>query len=146
MLELAINTRKDTDKYDRRKKVGTSSQSDVWSLGCLFYELLTGDMLFDTEDYIYFHIRLTRNDLPLFTDDKLEKIKTPHNVYLIDFLKYMLVKDQHLRPTIDNVLKRFEHVHALLVTTSSANGRFNRMLQPDETEIITERGHKLSLN
>jgi hypothetical protein len=102
-------------------------------------------MLFDTEDYIYFHIRLTRNDLPLFTEDKLEKIKTPHNVYLIDFLKYMLVKDQRLRPTIDNVLKRFEHVHALLVTTSSANERDNRILQPDESDLLTERGSKLSL-
>ena len=145
MLELAINSRKDTDKYDRRKKVGTSSQSDVWSLGCLFYELLTGEMLFDTEDYIYFHIRLTKNELPLFTEDKLEKVKTPHSVYLIDFLKYMLVKDQHLRPTIDNVLKRFEHVHALLVTTHTANGGVDRMFQSDISDILTERSSKLTL-
>lgn len=30
-----------------------------------------------------------------------------------------------MRPSIENVLKRFEHVHALLVSTSSANTRFN---------------------
>ena len=43
MIELELNKRTDTDKYDRRKRVGTSRLSDVWSLGCLFYELLTGE-------------------------------------------------------------------------------------------------------
>lgn len=52
MLLLAINTRKETDKYDRRKREGTNALSDVWGLGCLLFELLTGHMLFDTEEYI----------------------------------------------------------------------------------------------
>lgn len=39
-------------------------------------------------------------------------------------MKYILVRDPRLRPTIDNVLKRFEHVHALLVSTSSSNNRY----------------------
>jgi len=59
MLRLAADTRKDTDRYDRRKKTGTNALSDVWSLGCLFYELLTGDYLFDTEDFVHFYCRLT---------------------------------------------------------------------------------------
>lgn len=44
-----------------------------------------------------------------------------NNFYLIDFLKYVLVRDQKHRPNIENVLKRFEHVHALLVTNSSSS-------------------------
>ena len=60
MLQLAVATRKDTDKYDRRKRVGTNSLSDVWGLGCLFFELLTGEVLFQTEEYFEFHVRLTQ--------------------------------------------------------------------------------------
>jgi serine/threonine protein kinase len=122
MLQLAIATRKDTDKYDRRKKVGTNGLSDVWSLGCLLFELLTGEVLFETEEYFEFHVRLTQKTMPLLLPEKLAKIN--ENVYLIDFLKYVLVRDMQLRPTLENVVKRFEHIHALLVNTTSANDRF----------------------
>lgn len=53
MFMLAINIRKDTEKYDRRKKMGTTRQSDIWSLGCLFFELLTGQLLFKTSDELF---------------------------------------------------------------------------------------------
>ena len=142
MIELELNKRTDHDKHDRRKRVGTSRLSDVWSLGCLFYELLTGEMLFDADEYAWFFVRLTKTQLDLFEDGKLDKIN--NNVYLIDFLKYILVRDPRLRPTIDNVLKRFEHVYALLVATSSGHTRFNR-LQPTESEIYSQRGNKLTL-
>ena len=38
------------------------------------------------------------------------------NWYLYDFLKFMLVRDASRRPSIMTVLKRFEHVHALVST------------------------------
>ena len=142
MIELELNKRTDHDKHDRRKRVGTSRLSDVWSLGCLFYELLTGEMLFDADEYAWFFVRLTKTQLDLFEDGKLDKIN--NNVYLIDFLKYILVRDPRLRPTIDNVLKRFEHVYALLVATSSGHTRFNR-LQPTESEVYSQRGNRLTL-
>ena len=51
MLMLTISSKKEGDKYDRRKKVGTTRSSDIWSLGCLLYEILTGDFLFYDNDW-----------------------------------------------------------------------------------------------
>lgn len=117
MLQLNYNTRKDLDKYDRRKQVGTNRLSDIWSAGCLFFELLTGEYLFYDPNYSLFLQRVTKSTEPLFQPDKLEMIN--NNIYLIDFMKYILVRDPRLRPSIDNVVKRFEHVYALLVSTTA---------------------------
>jgi len=111
MLMLAINIRKDTEKYDRRKRMGTNRLSDIWSLGCLFFELLTGDILFQPNDLF----KLYSDTEELIPKEKFEQLD--NNVYLIDFLKFMLIKDPMFRPSISSVIKRFEHVHALLVVT-----------------------------
>lgn len=70
---------------------------------------------------MHFYIRVTSPNEILLTSDKLEKID--NNVYLIDFLKYILVRDPQHRPNIDGVLKRFEHIHGLLVSNNPMSGR-----------------------
>lgn len=143
MLMLAINIRKDTEKYDRRKKMGTNRLSDIWSLGCLFYELLTGEILFKSDE-LY---RLCTDVDELVPKEKYELLD--NNVYLIDFLNFMLVKDPRLRPTISSVIKRFEHVHALLVVTGPTHSRFasNKpyMTETKLRESLQESVHILKL-
>jgi len=98
-------------------------------LGCLLYEILTGDFLFYNPDLpLDLYIRLTAPNQPLLTQQKLEKID--NNAYIIDFLKFVLVKDPLHRPSIASVLKRFEHVHAIMVSNISALDHHVLKLQP----------------
>jgi hypothetical protein len=71
-------------------------------------------MLFYDRDWVQFYVRVTSPNEPLLTEDRLSAIN--NNIYIADFLKYILVRDQKHRPNIESVLKRFEHVYALLVT------------------------------
>lgn len=91
MLTLAIYSKKEGDRYDRRKKVGTTRSSDIWSLGCLLYEILTGEFLFYSNNQAMFYLRVTSNTEPVLTPENLAKIH--NNIYAIDFLKYILVRD-----------------------------------------------------
>jgi serine/threonine protein kinase len=67
MLNLTIAARKETNDYDRRRRVGTTRLSDIWSLGCLLFELLTGEFLFYHEDWVHFYIRVTQPQEDLIT-------------------------------------------------------------------------------
>ena len=120
MLNLGYNIRRDDDKFDRRKKIGTNRSSDIWSIGCLFYEILTGKYLFEeeiTNDYFVFISKLNSSQssiLELLTEEKIKELNS--NVYITDFIKFMLVKDSQSRPNIKTILSRYDHVHALLVS------------------------------
>lgn len=50
---------------------GVNSRCDVWSAGCLLYEVLVGDFLFRERDWTRFYLRVTSSSLPLLTDAKL---------------------------------------------------------------------------
>ena len=99
-------------------KMGTNRLSDIWSLGCLFFELLTGEILFKSDE-LY---KLCTDSDELVSKEKYKLLD--NNVYLIDFLNFMLIKDPRLRPSISSVIKRFEHVHALLIVTGPTHYRY----------------------
>ena len=103
----------------------------------MLYELLTGEFLFYHSDWVNFYIRVTSPNEVLLTNDKLEAID--NNVYIIDFLKYILVRDPQHRPNIDSVLKRFEHIHGILVSNNPMSNRiFNTQKVSSNSQISLE--------
>ena len=59
MLLLGLNQKTETPLFDRRKKFGTTKACDIWALGCLLYEILTGEFLFHNTDWIQFYANVT---------------------------------------------------------------------------------------
>ncbi|CAD8067421.1 unnamed protein product [Paramecium sonneborni] len=141
MLTLTINSKKEQDTYDRRKKVGTTRSSDVWSLGCLLFEILTGELLFYKKEWVQFYLQVTQPTEQLISEDKQQLLG--NNFYIIDFLKYVLVRDQKHRPNIESVQKRFEHVHALLVTNNEQKITQQTLLNTKSFDLLLEDYHKL---
>jgi serine/threonine protein kinase len=113
MLTLALQSKKEADHYDRRKKIGTTRASDIWSLGCLFYEILTGEFLFHRADWVNFYVHVTSHNEELLVQENIEKLGG--NTLLVEFLKFMLIRDPHHRPSITNLIDKYDHLYALLV-------------------------------
>jgi serine/threonine protein kinase len=130
MLGLTLNSRKDGENYDRRRRPGTTRASDNWSLGCLFFELLTGKFLFYDPDWMKFFVRVANKDQELLT--AANKADLNQNALLIEFIISILVRNPFHRPTVDHIMTKLKHLIPQLTTLSIViftNSRFSLKIQ-----------------
>ena len=110
MLSIASSIKKDGPSFDRRKIVGTSTPSDIWSLGCLFFHLVTGECLFDNDetDWLQFYYRVTGEDPILNRRDRALLL---HSQPFIEFVESLLVRDPSRRPDIKATIRKFQKLY-----------------------------------
>jgi len=70
MLLIAKAQQNDRPEYDRRKRLGAGPPSDVWALGCLLFELVTGQCLQFDAEWSRFFLRVTTNTMNVVDNEK----------------------------------------------------------------------------
>ena len=108
MLSIALNSSTTSPNYDRRQKQGAGPASDVWSIGCLFFELLTGEFLFVDQDWSRFFLRVTDENQPILRDE--DKKKLPNDPRIIQFIEFVLKRSVRHRPDIQQVIVKYDEI------------------------------------
>ncbi|OHT14031.1 CAMK family protein kinase [Tritrichomonas foetus] len=108
MLSIALDSSASNPKYDRLKKIGAGPASDVWSIGCLFFELITGEYLFIDSDWSRFFMRITNNDEPILTEEKIKML--PDDPRYKNFIEFVLQRNVRRRPNIRQLIVKFDEM------------------------------------
>ena len=108
MLSIALNSSTSSPTFDRRRSIGAGPASDVWSIGCLFYELITGEYLFADNDWSRFFMRITSNDKQLLTEESLKNL--PNDPRYKNFLEFILQRNVRRRPSLQQVISKFDEM------------------------------------
>jgi serine/threonine protein kinase len=99
--------------YDRRVHVGANRMSDIWSLGCLLYELVTGDYLFLENNEAMFYMRITNSKESLISPEQKRRLDDTKEPRLLGILEYILTRNPIVRPSLQEI--KFRVLYLLAV-------------------------------
>ena len=85
------------------QKASVSKKSDIWSLGCILYELVSGVRAFPTDWDLYEYSRARESCPELPSLDINERLKTALN----ELMRVMFALDWWKRPSARDILKVF---------------------------------------
>lgn len=108
MVSISLDSSATSPNYDRLKKVGAGPASDVWSIGCLFFELIAGEFLFIDTDWSRFFLRITNPEEPILTEEKL--IMLPNDPRYKTFIEFVLQRNVTRRPNLQQVINKFDEI------------------------------------
>ncbi|RHZ21131.1 hypothetical protein DYB37_001559 [Aphanomyces astaci] len=97
--------------------------SDIWSVGCLLFELITGSMLFGNEEWPTLFAHLTCSTAPVLMDKHVamlheavarlspqraidDDVLTHQVATVSDLLSFILVRDPLRRPSLDSIQRK----------------------------------------
>jgi serine/threonine protein kinase len=108
MLSIALNSTVTNPKFDRRRTVGAGPANDIWSVGCLFYELLAGEYLFTDSNWSRFFMRITEKSEPLILEENRKRM--PDEPRFCQFLEFVLQRRVRSRPSLEQVIAKFDEM------------------------------------
>ena len=83
-------------------------EGDVWSIGCFFFELLTGEFLFLDTDWCRFYARISDPKEELITKKDMNML--PNDEKFVTFLKFVLQREYRIRPNFQQVIAKFDEM------------------------------------
>lgn len=108
MLKMRTNPAGDFDR--RQTEKGAGFPCDVWSLGCLLFEMITGEVLQFETVFMKFYYRVTGNNIPVIDDAKARLLHKSYRSEIIGLLEFILVRDQNWRPSIGRIIERVDEI------------------------------------